>query len=350
VLGCDWIKNNNPISLYLRENPRQLTVFKDGQFRIVFQDFTAPSPKPLITIAQLQKLCRAETCGYVIMIIELEQHNEVVSYLQAQHEIETLLQEFAGIFASSKSLPPKREHDHQIPLQPNSKPPNVRHYRVPHKQKDEVDKLIPAMLKEELIRPSHSPYASPTILVRKKDESWRMCVDYRELNSQTIKNKFPIPVIEDLLDELHGTRIFNKLDLKSGYHQIRMKKEDIHKTPFRTYLGHFEFLVMPFGLTNAPATFQALLNTIFAAYLRKFVLVFFDDILIYNKSEQEHVDHLKLVLQTLRQHELTTNISKCLFATEKVEYLGHIITGQGVATNPSNIEAIQKWNTPKSLT
>jgi hypothetical protein len=231
------------------------------------------------------------------------QQMAAAQYYQLIHPtIEALLQELADVFVTASSLPPKRKQDHQIPLKPNCKPPNIRPYRVPHKQKDEVDKLIQAMLKDELIRPSHSPYASPAILVKKKDGSWRMCVNYRELSSQTIKNKFPIPVIEDLLDELNGARIFNKLDLKSGYHQIRMKEEDILKTTFITYLGHFEFLVMPFGLTNVPATFQALMNTIFEPYLRKFVLVFFDDILVYNKDETEHVDHLRVVLQSLRQH------------------------------------------------
>ncbi|RVX10301.1 Retrovirus-related Pol polyprotein from transposon 17.6 [Vitis vinifera] len=276
-------------------------------------------------------------------------HLEETLTPQQQEELQKMLQAFADVFEEPTGLPPVRDYDHQIDLKDEAGPINCRPYRYAAVQKDAIEKLIGEMLHVGVIRQSRSPYASPVVLVKKKDGSWRLCVDYRALNQVTVKDKFPIPVIEELLEELGGSTIFSKIDLRSGYWQIRMHEPDVLKTAFKTHEGHYEFLVMPFGLTNAPSTFQSLMNNIFQPYLRKFILVFFDDILIYSRSFSDHIHHLSIALQVLRENLLYAKSNKCFFGHSSIEYLGHVISSGGVYTDPQKVAAVRDWPTPITL-
>ncbi|KAE8665795.1 hypothetical protein F3Y22_tig00112528pilonHSYRG00009 [Hibiscus syriacus] len=275
----------------------------------------------------------------------LANQNSNTNYLP----LDTLLTEFNTIFQPPTELPPSRNPDHHIHLTSDSKPVNVKPYRYPHYQKTIMTELIQNMLKDGIIRPSHSLYSSPVLLVQKRDRTWRFCVDYRALNAITIKNRFPISTVDELLDELHGATVFSKIDLRSGYHQIRVAAEDIQKIAFRTVDGHYEFVIMPFGLSNGPSTFQAAMNDLFREVLRHFVLVFFDDILIYSATLKEHVEHLRQIFTILKSHQYYAKLSKCVFSVATVHYLGHIISGDGVRVDPEKIQAIMEWPKPTTV-
>ncbi|GJY65263.1 putative reverse transcriptase domain-containing protein [Tanacetum coccineum] len=214
----------------------------------------------------------------------------------------------------------------------------------------ELSEQLQELSDKDFIRPSSSPWGAPVLFVKKKDGSFRMCIDYRELNKLTVKNRYPLPRIDDLFDQLQGSSIYSKIDLRSGYHQLRVREQDIPKTAFRTRYGHYEFQVMPFGLTNAPAVFMDLMNRVCKPYLDKFVIVFIDDILIYSKNEKEHEEHLKAILGLLKEEKLYAKFSKCDFWIPKVQFLGHVIDSQGIHVDPAKIESIKDWASPKTPT
>jgi hypothetical protein len=215
---------------------------------------------------------------------------------------------------------------------------------------EELKKQLKELADKGYIRPSASPWGSPVLFVKKKDGSMRMCIDYRNLNAVTVKNKYPLPRIDDLLDQLKDAKFFSKIDLRSGYHQMKIRPEDIPKTAFVTRYGQYEFTVVSFGLTNAPAYFMNMMNKVFMEELDRFVVVFIDDILVYSASAEEHEQHLRVVLEKLRQNQLYAKFSKCEFWLEEVAFLGHVLTAEGVAVDPAKIEAVKEWEQPRNAT
>ncbi|GJR26489.1 putative reverse transcriptase domain-containing protein [Tanacetum coccineum] len=238
----------------------------------------------------------------------------------------------------------------QIDLVPGVAPVARAPYRLAPSEMKELSEQLQELSDKGFIRPSSSPWGAPVLFVKKKDGSFRMCIDYRELNKLTVKNRYPLPRIDDLFDQLQGSSVYSKIDLRSGYHQLRVREEDIPKTAFRTRYGHYEFQVMPFGLTNAPAVFMDLMNRVCKPYLDKFVIVFIDDILIYSKDKKEHEEHLKAILELLKKEELYAKFSKCEFWIPKVQFLGHVIDCQGIHVDPAKIESIKDWASPKTPT
>ncbi|KAL0556163.1 hypothetical protein IC582_004673 [Cucumis melo] len=213
----------------------------------------------------------------------------------------------------------------------------------------ELKVQLQELLDKGFIRPSVSPWGAPVLFIKKKDGSMRLCINYRELNKVIVQNKYPLPRIGDLFDQLQRATVFSKIDLRSGYHQLKIKDSDVQMTTFRSRYGHYEFIVMSFGLTNAPAVFLDLMNIVFREFLDTFVIVFINDILIYSKTEVEHEEHLRMVLQTLRANKLYAKFSKCEFWLKHVSFLGHVISKVGVSVDPAKIEEVTSWPRPSTV-
>jgi hypothetical protein len=259
--------------------------------------------------------------------------------------------DFSDVFLEElPGMPPDREVEFVIDLLPGTAPISKRPYMMSVEELKELKKQLMELQDAGYIRPSSLRWGAPVLFVQKKDGSQRMCVDYRSLNDVTIKNKYPLPRIEDLFDQMRGARVFSKIDLKSGYHRMKIRPSDIPKTTFSTRYGLYEFTVMMFGLTNAPAHFMNLMNKVFMEYLDRFIVVFIDDILIYSKNDSDHEEHLRLVQQKLWDNQLYAKYSKCEFWIDEVPFLGHIISNGGISVDPAKVREIVGWKLPSSVT
>jgi hypothetical protein len=258
--------------------------------------------------------------------------------------------EYPDVFPDDLSgMPLDKDIEFIIELQTGTAPISKRPYRMPPSELAELKIQFQDLLDKGFIHPSASPWGCPALFVKKKDNSLRLCVDYRNLNAVTIKNKYPLPRIDILFDQLVAARVFFKIDLRSGYHQIKIRPSDIPKTAFSTRYGLYEYLVMSFGLTNTPAYFMYLMNSVFMQELKKFVVVFIDDILIYSKNPKDHANHLHIVLQRLRDHHLYAKFSKCEFWLDTVKFLGHTISNNGISVDPSKVQEVLDWKPPTSV-
>ncbi|XP_058733135.1 uncharacterized protein LOC131604728 [Vicia villosa] len=331
ILGMDWLESNR---VYI-DCFRKRLLFLTPEEEALANSLSTKETKILLeSEAKMFAMFTSLSAGSKVAIEEIPVVNE-----------------FLEVFPDDiTELPPKREVEFNIDLVPGTRPIYMVPYWMSVSELAELKAQIGELMDKKFIRPSVSPWGAPVLLVKKEDGSMRLCIDYRQLNKVTIKNKYPLSRIDDLMDQLVGARVFCKIDLRSGYHQIRVKEGDIQKTAFRTRYGHYEYAVMPFGVSNAPGVFMEYMNRIFHSYMDKFIVVFIDDILIYSKSEEDHTEHLRIALQVLKDNKLFAKFSKCEFWMETVSFLGHVISGDGIAVDPSKISAVLQWEPTKTVT
>ncbi|KAL0541274.1 hypothetical protein IC582_021316 [Cucumis melo] len=340
ILGMDWLAANHAsIDCSRKEvtfNPPSMASFK-------FKGGGSKSLPQVISAIRASKLLSQGTWGILASVVDTREADVSLSS-------EPVVRDYPDVFPEElPGLPPHREVEFAIELEPGTVPISRAPYRMAPAELKELKVQLQELLDKGFIRPSVSPWGAPVLFVKKKDGSMRLCIDYRELNKVTVKNRYPLPRIDDLFDQLQGATVFSKIDLRSGYHQLRIKDEDVPKTAFRSRYGHHEFIVMSFGLTNAPAVFMDLMNRVFREFLDTFVIVFIDDILIYSKTEAEHEEHLRMVLQTLRDNKLYAKFSKCEFWLKQVSFLGHVVSKVGVSVDPAKIEAVTGWTRPSTV-
>src|ERR1700719_2520726 len=362
ILGMTWLAKYNPATNWKN---RTMSFYHDGKpHRLDTQSNPSTPSLPSLTtirttkttiqlcsIQRIKRIIRHNKAEYIILASANTQVDSS-STSSTNPEAQSVLSEFSDVFPTQlpSHLPPRRDVDHRIELTQNS-PPTLRSvYRMSPVELDELKKQLDELVAAGFIQPSKSPFGVPVLFVKKKDGSMRMCVDYRDLNRITVKNRYPLPRMDELFDRLQGAKYFSKIDLRNGYYQVRIADEDVHKTAFRTRYGHFEYLVMPFGLTNAPATFMHLMQQTFRAYLDDFVIVFIDDILIFSKSLEEHRQHVRTVLQILRKNKLYATASKCEFFKKSLSFLGHVVGENGISMEEDKVKAIKEWPIPSSVT
>lgn len=336
ILGMPWLDRLNPRvdwrtrSLTLRANN------KEHHFQ-AFLDTTQGTP--VISAARFSRALKQNNPAWIGVIKPTQTSDSAPAF-----DVSDVLEQFKDVEAAP-CFPPPRSIDHSIDLETES--PQVGPiYCLTPRELEELCKKLDDLLQKGLIEPSSSPFGAPVLFVKKKDGTLRMCFDYRKLNNITIKNCYPLPRMDDLLDQLYGASVFSSLDLRSGYHQVQIKNEDEHKTAVCTQFGQYQFKVLPFGLCNAPATFQRLMNDIFRPLIGKFVLVYLDDVLVYSRNEHEHKEHLRIMLNLLREHQLFIKRSKCEIALKSIKFLGCVVTSEGITIDPQKLQAITDWPAP----